>query len=64
MAKLAVTLMLAVDVGVGARVGRRVVAPLDEVVACAGNRRHRRAAGAVVDRLGVVPVMEPWAPAV
>ena len=38
--------------GIGARVGRGVVAPVDEVVSCIGNGGNCRAAAAVADRLG------------
>ena len=51
MAKLAVTLRFGRHVGVGAGAVVDVVAPVDEVVAGARHRRHRRAAAAIVDRL-------------
>ena len=65
MAKLAVTLMLAVTlVSVRGSVGA-VVAPLHEVVAGVGDRGDGGAVAAVGRRsAGVVPLIVPWAPAV
>ena len=51
MAKLAVTVSIRHDVGVGAGVGSRAVTPVHEVVASVGDSRDWRAICTVVDRL-------------